>query len=288
MERTAPAIRRYELPVAGAAAESLFRRGWLPDEPRATVVLVHGFAEHSGRYEHVGRWLAARGYAVHAYDHLGHGRSSGRRCHVDRFDQYLDDLALVFDTVREETPPHPHLLIGHSMGGLVVASFVLERRPDVAGVVLSGAALALPEGRTRIQMRLARGIRAVMPRLAIASGLDLEGLASDPKVLEAYLADPLVERKLTVSLASELTAAIERTAPGAGDFAPPLLALHGADDTLTAPSGSERFAAAAPRGRFRLYPGLRHEIFNEPGYEEVLGDVVSFFDEVARGAARAT
>jgi alpha-beta hydrolase superfamily lysophospholipase len=271
-------IRRYELPVPGAAAEALFRRGWVPEAPRATVLLVHGFAEHSGRYEHVGRWLAERGYATHAYDHLGHGRSSGERCHVERFDQYLDDLGLVLEQVRKDAPAFPVFLVGHSMGGLIVASYAVERRPDVLGIVLSGAALAVPRGRARFQLWLARGIRAVAPRLAMGSGLDLDGLASDPRVLEAYLADQLVERKLTVSLAAELMTTVERTAPRGGAVSVPLLALHGAEDTLTSPSGSEQFAAAAPRGRSIVYPGLRHEIFNEPSYEQVLGEVASFFD----------
>jgi alpha-beta hydrolase superfamily lysophospholipase len=251
----------------------------VPDAPRASVLIVHGFAEHSGRYEHVGRWLAERGFAVHAYDHLGHGHSSGPRCHVERFDQYLDDLASVLEHLRKDSPNHPIFLVGHSMGGLIVATFARERRPDVAGIVLSGPALAVAQGRTRVQMWLARVLRIVAPRLKMASGLDLDGLASDPRVLEAYLADPLVESRLTVSLAAELMSTVERTAPGGGEIALPLLALHGSDDTLCAPSGSEQFATAAPRGRFILYRGLRHEIFNEPSYEEVLGDVASFFEE---------
>jgi alpha-beta hydrolase superfamily lysophospholipase len=281
-------IRRYELPTAGAAAQSLFRRGWVPAAPRASVLLVHGFAEHSGRYEHVGRWLAERGYAVHAYDQLGHGRSSGTRCHVERFDEYLDDLALVLEQMRKEAPTLPVLLVGHSMGGLIVSTFLVERRPEVRGVVLSGAALAVPRGRARLQLWLARCLRVVAPRMTMASGLDLDGLASDQKVLEAYLADPLVERKLTMSLANELMAAVDRTGPRGAEVSVPLLALHGSDDTLASPAGSEQFAAAAPSGRFILYPGLRHEIFNEPSWEKVLGDAAAFFDELLAAAPAPT
>jgi alpha-beta hydrolase superfamily lysophospholipase len=122
-------------------------------------------------------------------------------------------------------------------------------------------------------------IRAVLPRLRLDAGLDLQGLSTDPRVLEAYLADPLVERKMTAALAVELMAALERTGPGGADVALPLLALHGGDDPICSPTGSERFAAAAPRGRFIRYPGLRHEIFNEPSYRDVLGDVASFLEE---------
>ena len=276
MESPAPPIRRYELSARGSSDVVLFRRGWIPERPRAAVVLVHGFGEHSGRYEHVGRWLAQRDIAVHAYDHRGHGRSSGPRCHVDRFDDYLDDLAAVLGQVRADAAGLPLFLIGHSMGGLVVATFARERSPDVSAIVLSGAALALPEASWRA--RIARWIRAVLPRLRLPAGLPLEGLSTDPRVLEAYLADPLVEQKMSASLAVELMAAVDRTGPGGADVAMPLLVLHGADDPICAPDGSERFALAARGARFIRYPNLRHEIFNEPSFESVLGDVLSFLD----------
>ena len=276
---TAPtAIRRYELATRSRSGETLFRRGWLPAaRARAAVLIVHGFAEHSGRYEHVGKFLAERGFAAHAYDHCGHGRSTGLRCYVDRFDDYLDDLVLVLEQIRADAGDVPQFLIGHSMGGLVVATFARERKPDVDGVVLSGAALAAPENKGRI--RIAKMIRAVLPRLRLDPGLDLNGLASDPRVLEAYLADPLVERRMTAALASELMSAVERTGPRGADVSVPLLVLHGGDDSICSPDGSERFAAAAPKARFIRYPRLRHEIFNEPSYPSVLGDVTAFFEE---------
>src|SRR5262249_38108746 len=243
---------------------------------RGSVLLVHGFGEHSGRYEHVGQFLAERGYAVHAYDQRGHGKSEGRRCHVDRFDDYLDDLAMVLEQIRAEPPALPVFLIGHSMGGLVVATFARERSPNVAGVVLSGAALAVPENNSRV--RIARLIRALLPRLRLSAGLDLSGLSTDPRVLEAYLADPLVERKMTAPLPAELLSTGARRGPRGADVSLPLLVLHGSDDPICASEGSERFAAAASRARFIRYPGLRHEIFNEPSFREVLADVGSFLE----------
>jgi acylglycerol lipase len=284
LDSAAPAIRRYELPSRGASGEPLFRRGWIPERARASVLIVHGFAEHSGRYEHVGKFLAERGFAVHAYDHRGHGRSAGRRCHVDRFDEYLDDLAIVLEQIRTDRPDDPAFLVGHSMGGLVTATFVRERKPDVSGVVLSGAALALPEGNSRI--RIARLMRAILPRLRLDAGLDVQGLSTDPRVIEAYLADPLVERKMTASLAAELLGAVERTGPNGSDVVLPLLVLHGADDPICPPAGSEQFAAAARAGRFVRYAGLRHEIFNEPSHRDVLADVAAFFEEQLSGGAR--
>lgn len=266
--------------MPGAAAEMLFRRGWLPVHPHAVVVLVHGFGEHSGRYEHVGRWLAQRGMAVHAYDHLGHGRSTGPRAHVDRFDAYLDDLALVLDCARAETPRLPVFLLGHSMGGLVVASFARERAPQVSGIALSAPALALPASATRFRRFLARQLRRFWPTRTVPSGIDAHGLSRDPRVVEAYLADPLVVRQLSVSLATELFDRIERTGPGGADIALPLLVLHGDADPICPPPASWAFAEAAPRGRCLRYPGMRHEIFNEPGHEQgPLSDLRAWVEE---------
>jgi len=278
VETSSPPLRRFEHAVDGAVAASLFRRGWVPREPRAAVLLVHGYGEHSGRYEHVGTRLAERGFATHAYDHLGHGRSSGARCHVRRMDDYLDDLERVLGHVREEHPDLAVFVLGHSMGGLVTAMLARERRPEMAGYVTSGAALETPP-LPALRMWTVRLLRRVAPRLSLPSDLDPEGLCSDPRVVETYLADPLVHRRMTTSLAVELLDAMRRTAPGGGDVADPLLALHGGDDPICLPGGSERFAAAAPRGRFVRYPGLRHEILNEPVWEDVLGDVTAWLDD---------
>ena len=137
MEQTA--IRRTESQLSGARGTSLFCRAWLPPDPERVLLLVHGLAEHSGRYEGAGAWFAARGCAVHAYDQQGHGKSAGVRGHVRRFSDYLDDLEVLLRFVCERHRDLPVFLVGHSMGGLVVASFARERDPEVAGAVTSGA-----------------------------------------------------------------------------------------------------------------------------------------------------
>lgn len=257
---------------------SLFRRGWLAQQPRAALLIVHGFAEHSGRYEHVGSQLAAAGLAVHAYDQLGHGRSSGRRGHVRRFDDYLDDAERMIALVRAEHPGLPLFLLGHSMGGLVTAALARERRPEVRGIALSGAALCLARP-LPIPLWALRALRLLAPRHSRDAEIDPNALSTDPEVGRAYLADPLVFRQMTISLSLEFVTAARRTAPGGADVAVPLLALHGGDDPICRPEGSERFAAAAPQGRFVLYPGLRHEILNEPRWRDVLADLEAWIDE---------
>jgi alpha-beta hydrolase superfamily lysophospholipase len=260
------------------AGRTLFRRCWLPREPERLLLLVHGFAEHSGRYEHVGAWFASRGCAVHAYDHQGHGRSEGKRGHLRRFEDLLDDLEAVIAAARAEQPGLRPQLVGHSMGGLVVTALLCERAPDVAGAVTSGAALALADGLSRARMRVARALRLVAPRLSLASGLDPQGLSVDSEVVRAYVEDPLVFQTMTTSLAVALMDAVERTAASAGRVRVPLLMLHGEDDPICPVQGTRRFfegLAVEPR-KLLTYPGLRHEIFNEPAQERVFEDVLAW------------
>ncbi len=276
-----PVIRRAESHVEGAHGHTLFRRAWLPERPERVLLVVHGYAEHSGRYEPFGTWFAARGCAVHAYDHQGHGRTMGTRCHVRRFADLLDDLECVLRHVRSEHPERPVFLVGHSMGGLTVAAFTADRRPDVAGAVTSGAALAISEDLSRGRLWVSRVLRWVVPRLAMPSGIDANDLSRDPDVVRAYLDDPLVFRTLTMSLAAELMSAIRRTAGRGGEVRVPMLLLHGQADSICPVDGSRAFHAQldVPGSRIRSYPGLRHEIFNEPEHESVFEDLLDWIHE---------
>ena len=258
----------------------ILRRAWLPERPTRVLLLVHGYAEHSGRYEETAAWFAARGAAVHGYDHRGHGRSEGPRCHVGRFDEFLDDLGAVLAAVRAQHPDLPVTIVGHSMGALIALTFLTERQPAIAGAVSSGAALSLGAV-SPVRVALARGLRRVLPRLALGSGLDPEGLSRDPEVVRRYLEDPLVHRSMTASLGAELLATAPRTADRAGRVRVPLLMLHGAEDPLCGAEGSRSFHAGVTTSgsALRIYPELRHEIFNEPEREAVWQDVWDWLEE---------
>jgi len=282
-------LRRLELHVRGAACGRgrgplLLRRAWLPPEPWAALLVVHGYAEHSGRYEELGAWFGARGLAVHAYDQRGHGRSEGVRCHVDRFSEYLDDLDGVLARVRDEHPLLPVLLLGHSMGGLVVISFLAERRPPVAAAVTSGALLALGPDVSRVRALAARGLRRLVPRLALGSGLDPRGLSRDPDVVRRYVEDPLVHRTMTAGLGAAILETVPRTAERAFDVQVPMLLLHGADDPMCPAAGSAAFHGRlrVPGSAFKSYPALRHEIFNEPEREQIFEDVRAWIEQTLR------
>lgn len=274
-------VRRSQAKFEAPDGTRLLRRAWLPREARRAVVLVHGLAEHSGRYDHVGAWLSTRDCAVHAYDHRGHGRSEGRRGHASSFAQLLDDLEAFLQLVRREHPDLPLVPIGHSMGGLVTTALLAERKPDVACAVVSGPALEVPEHVSAGRLRMARGLRRIVPRLRMAAGLAPEDLSRDPEVVRAYVEDPLVFRRITVSLASELLEAVARTAGGAFQVQVPMLLLHGEADRLCPARGSRAFHGQlrGPGHRLKIYPQLRHEIFNEPEHEQVLEDLLAWLRE---------
>lgn len=271
-------MRRSQDSLRSPHGHALFWRSWLPPEPERVLLLVHGYAEHSGRYEHLGAWFAARGFAVYSYDKLGHGRSEGHRGHVPGFAILLDDLEKMLEHVRREHPGLPILLVGHSMGGLVTANLLVERHPDVAAAVLSAAALEPGTRPSRLRLALARLLRHVAPRLSLPGGIDPNGLSRDPEVVRAYVEDPFVFTHMPPSTAVEALAAMERTLAGAERVSVPVLVLHGQDDTICSASGSRRFhQALRTRGSLlRVYPKLRHEIFNEPEQEEIFRDMLDW------------
>ncbi|MGH0037593.1 MAG: alpha/beta hydrolase [Myxococcota bacterium] len=272
---------------AGAQGVSLFRRSWLPaGDPVRVIALVHGFAEHSARYDAVGAWLAARGIAVHAYDQRGHGRTASALGRVGPFEGLLDDLDAFLAGLEAEHPEVPRVLVGHSMGGLVVATHLRERRPEVDCAVVTGPALSISPDVTPARRRLAGLTRRLFPGLTVRVAIDPEGLCRDPDVVRRYVEDPLVFDRVEARFVAELLDAIERTAAEPGEIEVPLLVLHGEADPICRADASEGFHArlATPGSQLRIYPELRHEILNEPESEQVLRDMLDWIELTERPA----
>ncbi len=249
--------------------------------PWAAVLLVHGLGEHSGRYEHVGRWLTEAGLDVHAYDQRGFGASDGRRAYVERWSLLHDDLESRLEDVRATAPGLPVVLYGHSLGGLVVAGYVLDERTPPDRLVLTGPGLDVEVPASR---RLAvRALGSLAPTLAIATGIG-DGLRSrDPGVERRYREDPLNVKRTTLRFAREGFAEQSRICSSVAGLTVPTLVLHGGDDRLVPTSAS----AVLESSRFvtrRVYPGLRHEIHNEPEGREVIADIVAWLAASLRGS----
>ncbi len=245
---------------------TLLRRVWDPEgEPQATVLIVHGLGEHSGRYEHVGDHFAAAGVAVRSFDLRGFGRSGGRRAYVDRFQQYLDDVEAQLGWAREAGAPV--VMLGHSLGGLIATRYLQSDRPQPDAAVLSAPALVADV--PAVKKAAARALSRVLPSLALPNDITGEQLSSDPEVGEAYFADPLVYTKTTARLGAEILAAIAAANGELGRIGVPLLVIHGGADTVVPPPASAPLAGL-PDATRRLFPAFRHECHNERDKEQAL------------------
>jgi alpha-beta hydrolase superfamily lysophospholipase len=264
---------------------ALVRRDWPSADARGTIVIVHGLGEHIGRYAHVAARLNASRWSVVGYDQRGHGASPGERGRIAADDDLLADLAAVVDTVRAEAGG-PLVLLGHSLGGLVVARFVAaaleSARPpwqrDVDALVLSSPALDI--GMTGARRALLATHEKVTPNLGIGNGLDATGISRDAAVVAAYRADPLVHDRIAPRLVRFLADAGPTVLALAPRWQVPTLLLYAGSDRLVVPAGSAAFSAAAPAAvvTARPFASLFHEIFNEPEQDEVLGVLTAWLD----------
>jgi alpha-beta hydrolase superfamily lysophospholipase len=257
----------------------LYWQAWLPDfPPRGVVILAHGYAEHSGRYDHVGVFCADRGLAVLAIDHWGHGKSEGRPGFVLRFSAYIDGMTALRAAADRDFPGIPKILAGHSMGGLIAATLLLTEQQYFAGCVLSGPAVMAAQVPSPAMQAISRLLSVVLPKLGVLA-LDAAWISRDPAVVRAYLADPLVYKgKLSARLAVEMFAAMTRVQAEAHSISLPAMLMHGDADSLAAPAGSQfLFDHVASHDRqLRLYPGLCHEIFNEPEQFAILEEMTDW------------
>ena len=263
---------------------TLHLRTWPADDPRrGVVVLVHGLGEHIDRYGHVARRLNALGFAVVGYDHRGHGRSPGPRGGMPTDDALCADLGRVLYAARDAFPG-PLVLLGHSLGGLIAGRFVAEGlqptpakwwRP-VDALVLSSP--ALDPGTNAVQKLLLAVVAPMLPNLAVNNGLKVDWISRDKNVVQAYAADPLVHDRIT----GRLGLFVARQGPAVIAAAPkwktPTLLMWAGADRCVSPAGSAAFAAGAPRDvvTVREWPGLFHEIFNEPEQGAVLDALVDW------------
>ena len=261
-------------------AVELTGSAWRVESPRATVVVAHGVNEHLGRYGGVVEALTGAGFSVVGHDHRGHGRSEGRRGHVDDFDDYVRDLVCLFDRERELDPGGRVIALGHSMGGLIAARAALMAQDSLSALVLSAPALQIGGGLPGWQRRVFLLVGRYLGNLPTPPGKP-GGLSRDPAIEEAFGQDPLNNRQRTrLRLARQIYLGGEDARARAGEMRLPLLVMHGTADSITDPAGSEAFVARAASAdkELRLWPDNRHEIFNDLDKAEVLAYLVGWLE----------
>ena len=269
-------MKHQEGYLKGVRDTDIYYQYWLPEnEPEAILLVVHGLAEHSGRYMNVVNCLVPSGYAVYGIDHIGHGKSDGKKGYVQRFEDYTITLKKYFDMVREWHPEKPIFLIGHSMGGLISAAYLLKYQDELSGAVLSGPGIKVPDNISQAIIFAGNILSFIMPKAGLVQ-LDAEGVSRDPAVVDAYASDPLVYTgKITARLGAELLKAMRRVTEQAPKIRLPIMIVQGSDDKLVDPSGAQLLydLASSKDKTIKIYNGFYHEVFNEPEHEIVLNDV---------------
>lgn len=266
---------------SGAGAVDIFWQAWLPDgEPRAVIGMAHGASEHSGRYAWTGSQLAARGYALYALDHRGHGKSGGPRAVIDRMDNAVADLGeLLALAARESGGGAKPFLFGHSMGGCVALAFATRRQEEIRGLMLS-APVAVLEAASPVQRMAGHVLSIVAPKLGVYP-IDSSTVSRDPEVVRDYDADPLnYHGKLPARTVHELALEVGRFEESIPRITVPLLVQVGTGDALVPPVSSELVyeRASSEDKTIKRYDGLYHEILNEPEREQVVSDTLAWLD----------
>jgi alpha-beta hydrolase superfamily lysophospholipase len=251
-----------------------------PDVPlRGVVIVVHGLGEHAGRYERVAEHLNAWGFAVRGYDQCGHGESGGARGSLPTDTRLLDDLADIIDSTRARmSKATPLILLGHSMGGLVVGRFVSLNLRPVDALIMSSP--ALDAGMNAFQKFLVSLLPKLSPNLRVGNGVKPQFISHDPAVVAAYKADPMVHDRISARLARFIADAGPQTLARAAHWKVPTLLMYAGDDRLLNPQGSRNFAAAAPKGVVTsvCFDDLYHEIFNELDAGPVFAELKRWLD----------
>ena len=246
----------------------LYTRAWEHPNPAATIVLIHGVSEHTGRWEHVAEFFVENGFEVFSYDQRAHGESGDGTLDIEDFDHFVDDIAHTVADIR--TQGRPVVLYGHSMGGLIAARYAQSDHPQPDVLVLSAPALvaAVPAPLKIAAKVLGRFV----PKFAIKSPVTQSHLSRDPAIGEAYVTDPKVYLRGTSRFGKAFFEAMDQARDALHKISVPTLVIHGAEDEIVPPRASAPLAAVDGVER-RVFPGLRHEMHNEPEQEEVLGFV---------------
>jgi len=274
-----PDVVHAESRMPTADGLELLTQSWKPQgDTKAVLVVVHGLKDYSDRYADFAHAATQHGYAVYALDLRGHGDSPGDRVWVTRFDDYVNDLDAFMQRVRAAEPDKPVFLFGHSMGGAIVTLYTLTKKPELAGLITSGAALkrdapALLVGSVKV-------FSAIAPKLAVFE-LDDTKFSRDPKVVASMKDDPLIyDGKGPARTAAEIIGAIDRIREQSKTMTVPLLAMHGSKDQVTPPAGSKELveAAASTDKTFKSWDGLYHDLLHEPEKQQVVDLVLAWMD----------
>lgn len=257
---------------------------WEPKEnPKAIINLVHGFGEYSGRYDEWAMRFTEKGFLVHAIDYRGHGKSDGRRGHVSKFDNFLNDIEVLVKESKKLYPELPQYIYGHSLGGNIVTNYILKREHDFRGAIISSPWYKLSFELSAFMLFIARIMNKIYPKFTQKSTLELNALSHDKNIVDLYITDALVHEKISARMFFEIYKAGDWVLKSADKINLPLFIQHGNDDNVTSYKASKEFAEKAvglnKDVTYKEWPGLYHELHNELEKDEIFELVADWLEE---------
>ena len=269
----------------GKGGTEIFFQSWLVEKPRGVLVIAHGVGEHSGRYGNIINELTGSGISIYALDHRGHGKSGGKRGHVDSFMDFVYDLKLFIDLIREENRSITLVLLGHSMGGAIACRYALTYSDDLDALILSSPGLIFGGDAPAWKKKMAVVLSKYLSSITMATGLATGDLSHDRSVVEAYKNDPLVHDQMSPRLFTEFTKNGVECLERAAEISMPLLVFHGKNDKIVDYRGSEQLFAkvSSPNKEMHIYEGLFHETMNETDKKKVLKMAAQWTVKAMRG-----
>ena len=258
----------------GLGGLNIHTRNWMPEsKPKAILVISHGFNAHSGQYTWVADQFAAKGYAVFALDHRGRGLSEGERFYVNSISDYVDDLATFIGMAKSQVSGVPVFLLGHSAGGVVACTYCLDHQKEIDGLICEDFAYQVPA--PDFALAVFKGLAHVAPHAHVVK-LHNKDFSRDPAWVAKMDADPLIKDEVqpTQTMAA-MVLADDRLKKEFGNIKLPVFIIHGTEDHVTRPSGSQEFFdnAGSSDKTLKFYEGHYHDSLNDIGKEEVLADI---------------
>ncbi|MEW6128626.1 MAG: lysophospholipase [Acidobacteriota bacterium] len=249
----------------------LYLRRYASANSPTEIVIVHGFGEHSGRYELLVEHLLAQGFSVTTYDHRGHGKSAGLYGHVDGFADYEDDLEFIVSAIYAEQQPKKLFLVGHSMGGLVALRYLMKPRANISGAVISAPLVEIAAKVPASKLLIAKISAKLLPRMRMQNEINPAVLSRDASIGKAYAADPLVGKMVSSRWFVEAVKAMNELQYQASQITLPLLVMHGTEDKLASCEATKKLFSQIRSAdkELKIYEGYYHELFNEPEKQEV-------------------
>lgn len=269
-------MEKFTLPLSSEITLSGLK--WEIDNPKANLILVHGAGEHVGRYNHWAKLFNHQLINVYGVDHYGHGNSPGARGHLTNYDLYLNEIKVLKKMIDDQADGLPLLLYGHSLGGNIVLNWILEQEKSVDYVIASAPWIKLKLVPPTWKISLMKWLSGILPALSQSNELDPNWLSRDKLVVERYINDSLVHKKITLSAANILFQRAEILDNYNKQISEKVLIIHGLDDKITDAAASQAFAARTGID-YHSVKGLYHELHNEPEQIEIFNYICNWLNK---------